>query len=133
MSYLTAVVNNACTWTVQGELDLSAAAAVVAIRGDNMTVTKTGTGQYTVVLKNSGNLQIVELLGREANFTGATRPATALGVSLDTVTQSTTTGDITIILTTLALPTSGAATDGTAAVSIAFGAVIRTCRLVSPI
>lgn len=133
MSYLTAVINNACTWTVQGELDLSAAAAVVAIRGDNLSATKTGTGQYTVVLKNSGALQVVELLGREANFTSATRPATALGCALDTVTQNATTGDISLVITTLANPTSGAATDGTAAVTIAFGTVIRTCKLVSPI
>lgn len=133
MSYLTAVVNNACTWSINGELDLSAAAAVVALRGDNMTATKTGTGQYTVVLKNSGALQLVELLNREANFTGATRPASALGVSLDTVVQSTTTGDITIVITTLTNPTSGAAADGSAAVTVSFGLIIRTCKLVSPI
>lgn len=133
MSVLTGVLNNECTWTISGELDVSAAAAVVAIRGSNLSVTKTGTGQYTIVLKNAGALQLVELLGREANFTGATRPATALGCCLDTVTQSATTGDITLILTTLALPTSGAATDGTAAVTIAFAVVVRTCKLVSPI
>lgn len=133
MSYLTGVINNACTWVVQGELDLSAAAAVVAIRGDNLTATKTGTGAYSVVLKNSGALQVVELLGRDANFTGATRPATALGCCLDSVTQNATTGDITFVITTLALPTSGAATDGTAAVTVAFGAIIRTCKLVSPL
>lgn len=133
MSVITSVNSNECTWVVQGELDLSAAAAVVAIRGSNLTATKTGTGQYTIVLKNAGSLQLVELLGREANFTSATRPATALGCALDTVTQSTTTGDITLILTTLANPTSGAATDGTAAVTIAFGCVIRTCKLVSPL
>jgi hypothetical protein len=133
MTYLTAVVNNACTWTIGGELDLSAGAAVVASRGDNITFTKTGTGQYTGVLKNSGNLQLVELLGREANFAGSTRPATALGCCLDTVTQNATTGDISIVITTLANPTSGAATDGSAAVTIAFTTVIRTCKMVSPI
>ena len=133
MSYLTAVVNNACTWTIGGELDVSAGAAVSALRGDNMTAVKTGTGQYTITLKNSGNMQLVELLGREANFAGATRPATALGVCLDTVTQNATTGDIAIVITTLANPTSGAATDGTAAVTIAFSTVIRTCKMGAPL
>ena len=75
----------------------------------------------------------MELLDREANFSGATRPATALGVCMDTVTQSTTTGDITIIITTLANPTSGAATDGTAAVTVSFGLTIRIGKVNSPI
>jgi hypothetical protein len=133
MSTATGIINNLFTWVVQGELDISAGAAVVAIRGDNLSATKTGTGQYTVVLKNSGALQLVQLLGRDANFTGATRPATALGCCLDTVTQNATTGDISFVITTLALPTSGAATDGTAAVTIAFGAIIRIGQLASPI
>lgn len=133
MSYITGVINNAFTWTLQGELDLSAAAAVVAVRGDNYVATKTGTGTYTVVVKNSGALQLVELLGRDANFTGATFPVTALGVTLTTVTQSATTGDITITLVTMANPTSGAATDGAAAVTIAFGVVIRIGKLGAPL
>lgn len=132
MSNITGVLNNAFTWTIQGEMDLSAAGAVLAVRGDNFTATKTGTGLYTVVVKNSGALQLVELLGREANF-AQTLPATALGVTLLTVTQSTTTGDITLTITTTALPTSGAATDGTAATTVVFGCVIRIGRLVSPI
>jgi hypothetical protein len=133
MSNIVGVINNAFTWSLNGELDLSAAAAVVAVRGDNYTATKTGTGTYTIVVKNSGALQLVHLLNREANFTGATLPATALGVTLTTVTQSATTGDITITLLTTALPTSGAATDGTAAVTISFGVIIRIGQLNSPI
>jgi hypothetical protein len=133
MSNIVGVINNAFTWSINGELDLSAGAAVVAIRGDNLSVTKTGTGQYTIVVKNSGALQLVQLLNREANFCGATRPATALGVCLDTVTQNATTGDINIIVTTLANPTSGAATDGTAAITVSFGVIIRIGQLNSPI
>jgi hypothetical protein len=133
MSVATGIYNNVFTWRIEGELDLTAGAAVSAIRGDNLSAAKTGTGQYTITLKNSGALQLVELLDREANFSGATRPATALGVCMDAVTQSTTTGDITIVLTTLALPTSGAATDGTAAVTISFGLTIRIGKVNSPI
>lgn len=133
MSVATSIVNNVFTWRIEGELDLSAGAAVVAIRGDNMVAVKTATGQYTVTIKNSGALQVVELLNREASFTGTGRPVTALGVTLDTVIQNATTGDIAILITTLANATSGANTDGTAAVSISFGTTIRIGRVNSPI
>lgn len=132
MSNITQVINNAFTWSIQGEVDLSSAAAVVANRGDNMVVTKTGTGTYTIVVKNSGALQLVEIIRRSANYC-ITVPATATGCNISTVTQSTTTGDITINLNTTASPTFGALTDGTAATTIAFEVIIRIGRLVSPI
>ncbi len=132
MPNITAVNQNACEWQIKGELDISAAAAVVALRGDNMTPLKTATGTYTVTIKNAGALQLVQLLNRHANYT-ATVPATALGVRVSTVTQNATSGDIVITLVTTALPTSGAATDGTAATTIAFQVVIRICQFDSVI
>lgn len=133
MPFITATSQNACSWTIEGELDISAGAAVVAIRGDGLSAVKGTTGQYLITLKNTSALQLVELLGREANFTGATFPATALGVTMTTVVQNATTGDITITLVTTANPTSGAPTDGAAAVTVAFECTIRTCKLVSPL
>ena len=133
MSVATAVYNNEGSWVIQGELDVTAGAAVSAIRGSNLSAVKGTAGQYLITLKNSGALQLVELLNREANFAGATRPATALGVCLDTVVQNATTGDILITVTTLASATSGAATDGTAAVTISFGVVIRYIKLGAPL
>lgn len=132
MSVATAIFNNVFSWRLEGEVDLSAAAAVLAVRGDNMTVTRTGPGSYSVVVKNSGALQLVESLNREAAFCGGF-PATASGVTMTTVTQSVTTGDITILLVTTAAPTNGAATDTTAATTIAFGATIRIGKVNSPI
>lgn len=132
MSTLSTAFQNECEWVIRGEFDLSSAAAVTATRGTNMTTTKTGTGTYTVVLKDTQVLQLVELLHRDANFSG-TVPATATGVMITTVTQSASTGDITITVVTTASPTTGAATDTTAATTVDFEVVIRTCRLVSPI
>lgn len=132
MPTVTATINNECEWHLRGEFDISAAAAVTATRGSNYTTTKIGTGTYTVVLKDSSALQLVEILHREANYS-ATVPATALGVFISTVTQSASTGDITITIVTTAAATSGAATDGTAATTIDFEVVLRICKLVSPI
>lgn len=132
MPNITGVFNNECEWTIRGEFDISAAAAVLASRGTNTTVTKTGTGTYSVVLKNTGVLQLVEILHRKANYS-ATVPATALGVFISTVVQNATTGDITITVVTTAAATSGAATDGTAATTIDYEVVVRTCKLTSPI
>lgn len=133
MNFNNSLVSNACTWIIQGEVDLSAAAAVVAQRGDNLTFTKTGTGTYTCVYKNTGNLQLVKILNRVANFTGANAPATALGTAVTTVVQNATTGDITITFVTTALPTSGANTDGTVAVTVSVYAALQICQLNSPI
>lgn len=132
MPTLSTVFNNEFEWVLRGEFDLSAAAAVTATRGTNFTTTKTGTGTYTVVLKNAQALQLVEILSREANFSG-TFPATATGVTVTTVTQNATSGDITITIVTTSGPTTGAATDTTAATTVDFGVVLRIGRLVSPI
>jgi hypothetical protein len=129
---MNSVINNECSYIIQGEIDINSSAAVLATRGSQLTTTKTGTGTYQVVLKDTSVLQLVEVLHREANYS-VTVPATALGVGVTTVTQSASTGDITITIVTTAAATSGAATDGTAATTIDFEVVIRTCRLVSPI
>lgn len=131
---LATVFNNEFEWVLRGEVDLNASAAVTAVRGTNFTVVKTGTGTYTVTLKNTSALQIVEILHRDANFSGSSLPATATGVTLTTVTQNLpNTSDVVITLVTTANPTTGAATDTTAACTIDFEAVLRIGRLVSPI
>lgn len=127
-----AIFHNACEYQIRGEFDLSAAAAVTATRGDDMTVVKTGVGAYTVTIKGVKAIKLVELLGRQAEFTG-TVPATALGVRIATVTQSAGTDDIVITINTTANPTSGANTDTTAATTVAFEVTIRNCKMTSPI
>lgn len=132
MPTVNATINNECEWHLRGEIDINSSAAVLATRGSNYTTTKTGTGTYTVVLKDTAALQMVEILHREASYS-ASVPATALGVFISTVVQNASTGDITITLITTAAATSGAATDGTAATTIDFEVVLRICKLVSPI
>lgn len=127
------IVHNACEYAVRGEVDLSAAAAVTATRGDDMTLVKTGVGTYTATIKGNKGIMLIETLKRYANFTGGTMPATALGCKVTTVTQTAGTNDIVINITTMASATSGAATDGTAAVTIAFEVVIRHCKMGAPL
>lgn len=126
-----AIFQNEFEWHVRGSIDLSAAAAVTAIRGTNMTATKTGTGAYSVVIKGNSALKLYEVISSHAEYSGANAPATALGVRVVSVTQAAT-DDITIVLNTTALPTSGAATDGTAAVTVNFEVIIRFGRNTSP-
>jgi hypothetical protein len=137
MPTLASTANTECEYTIDGEFDLSSSAAVTATRGTGLTVTKTGTGTYTVVLANRWGIQLVEIINRWAGFS-ATSPATATGVGITTVTQASATvagnaGDITITVVTTANPNTGAATDTTAATTVDFQVVFRTCRLVSPI
>jgi hypothetical protein len=125
-------IQNACQYDISGEVDLSAAAAVTATRGDDMTTVKTGTGLYTVTIKGNKGFMLVELLGRDANFTQG-KPTTALGVRVSTVTQTAGTNDIVITLNTMAAATNGIDTDGTAAVTVAFRVLIRHCKMGAPI
>src|SRR5690349_14220646 len=104
MPSLASIANTECEYTIDGEFDLNSSAAVIATRGTGLTVTKTGTGTYTVVLANRWGIQLVELINRWAGFSG-TAPATATGVGVTTVTQASSTvagnaGDITITIQT---------------------------------
>lgn len=129
---ITTVFQNDHRWQIEGEFDLSAAAAVTAVRGDGMTVTKSATGTYTVVISGVKALKMYEVLNRGVNYFG-TAPATALGVRVHSLVQATNgTDDITLVLKTTALPTSGADTDGTAAVGVAFRLVLRKQRMGNP-
>lgn len=128
------IVHSACEYAIRGEIDLSAAAAVTATRGDDMTSVKNGgAGSYSVTIKGNKGLMLVETLKRHAEFTGGTMPATALGCKVTTVTQTAGTNDIVINITTMANPTSGAATDGTAAVTVSFEVVLRHCKMGAPL
>lgn len=137
MATLASTANTECEYTIDGEFDLNSSAAVIATRGTGITVTKTGTGTYTVVLANRWGIQLVELINRWAGFSG-TQPVTATGIFVGAVTQASSqvagnAGDITINITTTLNPQGGAATDTTGATTVDFQVVFRTCKLVSPI
>ena len=126
------IYQNEWRWVIEGEIDLSAAAAVSAGRGTDMTFTKTATGTYTAVIKGSKGLKLVEILDRRVTFNG-TVPAAATGCRISGVTQDTSTDDITITIKTMASPTTGADTDTTAATTLSFKVVLRTGKMGSPL
>lgn len=128
----SAYVQNEFEWQIRGQIDLNASAAVIANRGTNQTAAKTAVGTYTVVVKGNEALKLVEILQTQANF-AYTAPATALGVRIASVVQSSTTDDITITFKTSANPTSGADTDTTAATTISFVVVLRVGKMGNPL
>lgn len=121
-------------WHIRGEIDLSAAAAVLANRGSNQVVAKTATGTYTVTVKGTQALKLVEILDRRVVFNG-TVPATALGCRISSVANGSgvNSDDVVITLKTMASPTSGADTDTTAATTLSFQVVIRTIKMGNPL
>lgn len=128
------VQNNLNAHDICGEVDLSAAAAVTAVRGDSISCTKTGTGTYVVRVsaRDQGSPAVFELLHRGAHYVNTT-PATALGVKMTTVTVDTTPAtkdDILITLVTTATAGgTGAAADTSAVATIAFSTKIRTRKV----
>lgn len=128
------VQNNLNAHDIDGEVDISAAAAVTAVRGDSLTCTKTGTGTYVVrvAARDQGSPAVFETLKRQVNYCNGT-PATALGVKVTTVTvdaADATKNDILITLVTTATAGgTGAAADSTAAITISFGVKIRTRKV----
>lgn len=130
MPNITQINQNEFEWQIRGEFDLTSAAAVIAgsVRGTGMTVVKGATGRYDVTVKGTAALRLVRILNRRANFT-ATSPATATGVQITTVTQNAGTDDIVITIFTTANPTTGAATDTTAATTISFEVVLQTAQM----
>lgn len=121
-------------WHIRGEIDLTSAAAVSTIRGSNQVAAKTATGTYTVTVKGTQALKLVETLDERVVF-ARTVPATALGCRISSVANGTgvNSDDIVITIKTMALPTSGADTDTTAATTLSFQVVIRTIKMGNPL
>lgn len=116
---------------IEGQIDLSAGAAVTASRVSGATVAKSATGTYTVTFPASMGLNIVELLDARSNFSG-TVPATATGTRVSTVALNAA-GDLVITLKTMASPNTGADTDTTAATTLNFRVVIRVNKMGNPL
>lgn len=126
-------LENEAEWSIKGQIDLDTDASVLANRGSNQTVEKTATGEYTVTIKGTANLKLVEMLNERCNFSRAT-PATAKGCRVDDVSQDTSTDDVTIVLKTTAnAEGSGADTDTTGAITLNYEVVIRTAKMGNPL
>lgn len=121
--------SNEHRYEIEGQIDLSAAAAVTAVRGTGLSAVKTATGTYTVTLTGPSALKLVEVLDQHSNFCNGV-PVTALGTRVSAITQSSTdTNDpITIVIKTSATG-GGADTDVTGATTISFRCVLRVGKM----
>lgn len=128
-------MNNEGEWYIRGQFDLSAAATVLATagaqRGSNATITKTGTGLYTVVIKQSGSPQLVEVLNSDAGLCNSATRTGALEAQVNSVVQSATTGDITITVQTCA--ETGVAADTTQTITVNYDVSIRIFKMGNPL
>jgi hypothetical protein len=128
-------------FVIEGTFDVDTTGAVLnltmpnggtkTVRGQHMSVVKSGTGQYDVTVKLASALdgkpvfQPVELLDGTAKLIAAT-VATALGARVASVTTDSNGNIVIRVLTT---GSTGAAADTTAAVTVGFMAVVCTVRL----
>lgn len=107
---------------VRGEIDVSAAAAVSAVRGTGVSATHPAAGTYTVTVTQV-NKTLTNLISEAAGFARSV-PATALGVRINSVVQNADLS-LTISIKTMANATTGADTDTTAATTIWFQVVFQ--------
>lgn len=114
------------------EFDLTAAAAVLATRGDNVVVTKTGTGTYTAVFKGTDGLKLYEVLGHGPSIRAATINGNVQTVQVTSIVQGggTYNDDITVSLTTKT--NAAAAADTTSALTVCLWFAVRHHRMTNP-
>jgi hypothetical protein len=141
MANITSQFWNEARMVIEGTFDLNSSAAVLSItypagqtktvRGKGMTVSKTGTGTYVVVVKNSSSLlgatfQPVEFVGGDACIVAST-VATALSARLGAAPTVDANGNLNI--TVITAQTTGAAADTTGAITVAFEVVLVINRM----
>ena len=130
MTTEVSVFNNYARFQVEGQVDLSSTGAVTAYRGDNITVAKTATGQYTVTVKNPSQLKSYETLNTGANLQD-TAIGTVKDVGVVSLSFSSSTGNWTFIVRTV--DAAGADVDeASSALTVSFNFVVRTNRMTMP-
>lgn len=134
-----AVFQNYAEFSIKSQVDLSAAAAVGATRGDGATWAKTGTGTYTCTIKSGGGMRLVEQLGALAFFSGSA-PGLAQFCRVSSITQTADSDNIVITVKTQALQVTAVNTDATlidrdtnAATTLNVDVTIRTAKMTNPL
>ncbi len=133
------IVQNDGEWIIKGLFTLASGGAVTALsnpdgstrtmNGDNMSVVKAGgTATYTVTLKGTANLKLVEVLEADANLCLGTQ-TTAFRAHVTAVTQSASTDDITITISLFSNASPPVAAETGAAISVSFRVTVRTRRM----
>lgn len=117
--------SNEHRYEIEGQIDLSAGAAVTATRGTGLSAVKSATGTYTVTLAGPAAIKLVEILHASSNFSNGV-PTTALGSRVSSITQtSNDTSDPIVIVVKTSATAGGADTDVTAATTLNFRVVLR--------
>src|SRR5512139_1017637 len=128
----TTMYGNSARFEMEGQVDLSAAGAVSAYRGDGVTVAKNGTGLYDITVSNPSQLELVKVLHCDASLVD-----TAVGTVKDvgvktTVAKNSTTGSFTMTVRTV--DATGADVDeATNGLTVSFSFVIQTARMTNPL
>ena len=115
------------------EFDLNAAAAVVVARGDNVVVTKTAVGTYTVVYKGTDGVKMYEVLGNGPSIRAASAVGNVQSVQVISIVQGggTYNDDITVTLVTKTnIP---AIADTTSALTVCLWFAFRGQRMGNPL
>jgi hypothetical protein len=126
------IKNNINDVSIEGRFTLTAAGAVVATFGDDVTTTKTGVGSYRVRISSRAvaDYRVVETLYDSATFGSGTPPATAVKVRVllvSTDVAAATKGDLLIDIVTA--NATWVATDTTAACSVNFRVSFRKTQV----
>jgi hypothetical protein len=115
-----AITNNYGEWIIRGEFDLTAAGAVLAQRGDGVTVARASAGTYTVTVNGES---FIEVLDRRVDVNRATATSGTVNISsIDVDGAGNGTGAI-ITIQTLddnATPTATDQTTGTVSYNVVF-------------
>jgi hypothetical protein len=126
------VYGNSARFEMEGQMDLSAAGAVSAYRGDGVTVAKNGTGLYDITVTNPAELSLVEVLHCSASLVD-TAIGTVKDVGVKTApAKDSTTGSFTMTVRTV--DAAGADVDEASdALTVSFSFVVRTARMTNPL
>lgn len=128
---MSSVFGNSARYAMEGQVDISAAAAVSAYRGDGVTVAKTATGRYKVTVKNPGELKLVKVLNTQVTMQDAS-VGTVKDVGCVSMTQNATTGAFEMTIRTV--DAAGADVDeATDALTVSFAFVLQTARMTNPL
>lgn len=100
MSNITAINHNAHKYEIEMEVDLSAAGAVLATRGDGVSCVKSSTATYTFTISgNSLNARkLYKVLKRHTDINGT--PATITRAIITSVSQANDTDTLTVVVKT---------------------------------
>lgn len=127
------VYSNFASFTIEGQVDLTAAGEISAVRGDGLSCTYSGSGgSYPLVYKGGGGMKLVQVLSSAAWPSDTQDSATTAG-SIESVAQDADSGNITVTFVTQNAAGGAATEEATAVVTMNVRVVIQTARMSNPL